>query len=205
MSIIENMKEIESHSFAARLNMASNFSGVLQIAQKEVCVQSLLQELKQSIALDQLLRRIEVLTRQRIDPRYENPWDTALTVYLWTTSLINPEKAKIAAYQVDQLPRCWWAREICSHLLRSSPVRTKSTFQFQMATFAGPQWPAVSGRTEASEEMVLASFLVANPAYIAAANNQIQIGHATEMKWRPCDLPNSEYHLNNDAPVRRAA
>jgi hypothetical protein len=129
MTLDEAMKEIESHEFAARVNVASDLTTFLQAAQAEPSVNCLLEELDSPEMRPAVLSKVYELTQRQVDPRYENPWDTALAVYVWAMSLRDLDLAKVAAKEVVQVPQCWWAAKLSRQLLltQESPVPSASS------------------------------------------------------------------------------
>lgn len=117
MSLNEIMKEIESHEFSAYLNVASDFKTLLRIAEKQEAVLDLLDELDFYEARQIILTRIIALSRIEIDPRYENPWDIPLTIYIWLLSLKDFDLANAAAEILAHLHQSWWAMRISRYIL----------------------------------------------------------------------------------------
>lgn len=114
------LEEIESNEFAVRLGVASNFRTFLRAAQQEEAVWRVLRELYSQggrLVLSQILQRVLELSNEQVDFRYENPWDTALTVYLWLLSLKDSEAAETAASAVSRALNCWWATKIARSVL----------------------------------------------------------------------------------------
>lgn len=89
MTFNEAQMEIESGAMITRLNVASGLKMFLRGIQGEAAVQDLRSMLAARDIQEQVLSRLIQLSRQRIDKRYENPWDTTLTVYLWAISSVN--------------------------------------------------------------------------------------------------------------------
>jgi len=122
MIIDDAMEEIESYEFAARLNVASNLSTFLRIAEKEKAVLILFEELNSPAAQQRIFLRTIELSMSSIDIRYENQWDTALTLYLWAISLKNHALATLMAGVVSRTVQCWWAAKMSYALLKQSPL-----------------------------------------------------------------------------------
>ena len=83
MSFEESLTEIESHEFAARLNLASDFKTFYRGMLQERSVRDLSQELNSLEKRLRLFLRTIQLARQLVDPRFENQWDATLATYLW--------------------------------------------------------------------------------------------------------------------------
>ena len=115
MTIRNLMQEIESPQFSARLNIANNLKTFLRATFSEEASQNLIKQL-----LDfpenrwPLFKRVAELSQKQIDTQYENPWDTALAVYIWALSLVHLEAAQTAADFSLQAENCWWARQVSS-------------------------------------------------------------------------------------------
>ena len=121
MNANEVMHAIESPEFAARVNVASDFQTFLREASEQEAVSSLRRELASDDIRRRLCDRICQLARQQIDLRYENPNDTALTLYLWLLSLKEPQRAKrAAAVVVAHARQCWWATKVAYRLLHDT-------------------------------------------------------------------------------------
>jgi hypothetical protein len=142
MTLNEAMKEIESHTFAARVNVASDLRTFLQAAQAEPSVKDLLEELDSPEKRPAVLSRIYELTQQQVDPRYENPWDTALAIYVWAMSLKDLDLAAIAAEVTARAPQCWWAAKLSRQMLLTQespmPSTSSSTSELAVQIIAGP-------------------------------------------------------------------
>jgi len=137
----EAQREIESDSMAIRLNVASGFKSFLRAIQGERAVCELRKMLETKAAQENLLSRLIELSRQRIDRRYENPWDTALTIYLWLISSVDQNLSDLSAEIVAQAPQCWWAQKLSNQLLKERELQVASSF---LAPNVTSQLPAVS-------------------------------------------------------------
>jgi hypothetical protein len=108
----EALSAIESHAFSARINIASDLSGMLVAARSEKAVSVVWSELNSKERGAELLRRVRDLSSQAVDFRYRNDWDDALAIYFWLLSLSNPEQTDIAAEQILRAPQCYWAAQM---------------------------------------------------------------------------------------------
>ena len=127
MTFQEAQREIESGSMVIRLNVASGLKTFLRAIQGERAVCELRQMLIVKEMQEQVLSRLIELSRQRIDRRYENPWDTALTIYLWLISSVDRDLLDLAADIVAQAPQCWWAQKLSTQLLRERKMQATSS------------------------------------------------------------------------------
>jgi hypothetical protein len=126
MTFQEAQQEIESSALATRLNVASGLKTFLRAIQAERAVCELRKMLVARVTQENILSRLIELSRQRIDRRYENPWDTALTIYLWLLSSIDQNLLSLAADIVAQAPQCWWAQKLSSQLSRERETKAKT-------------------------------------------------------------------------------
>jgi len=117
MNIDEAIAEIESTSMVARLGVASDFRTFVAGIKLEPAVHFLYESMHDPKPVGRVLSRISALSRRHADCRYENPWDTALAVYLWMVAHRDRERAKLAAAIVSQAPQCWWATKLSRKLL----------------------------------------------------------------------------------------
>lgn len=129
MTFEEARMEIESDAMAMRLNVASGLKMFLRGIQAEAAVQELRRMLVAIDIQNQAVSRLIQLSKQRIDRRYENPLDTALTIYLWAISSIDQTLSVLVAEIVAQAPQCWWAQKLSSQLLSEQQIFTKSSVQ----------------------------------------------------------------------------
>lgn len=116
MSFDESMREIESHKVAVHLNVTSGLKNFLKAIQEETAVSALLEQLDSPEKYLKIFSRVIELSKQLVDPRYENQWDIALAIYVWMLSLVNFKLAIMASEIVIQIPRCWWATKISQNL-----------------------------------------------------------------------------------------
>ena len=141
MTFQEAQQEIESSAMATRLNVASGLKTFLRAIQGERAVCALRKMLDATATQENILSRLIELSRQRIDRRYENPWDTALTIYLLLISSVDQSLLILAADIVAQAPQCWWAQKLSSQLLSERETKAKSS---ALAHNITSQLPAVS-------------------------------------------------------------
>ncbi len=119
MSLQEVMQAIESHRFAAELNLASGSSIFYRGLQNHRLFRELSDHVNEpgAGAREAILARLLQLSRQRIELQYGNPFDTAMTTYLTVLDQVeNPETLSSAAEAVSKAPNCWWAAEASMRL-----------------------------------------------------------------------------------------
>lgn len=129
MSWKEALKEIESHEFAAKLNVVSSTQSFFGAASKQPAVLELYRHMIRSGDVrEEALGRIHDLSGLEVDRRYENPNDTSLAVLLWLTHFSAPDYVGIAADLVDRAPQCWYAKKLARRILVPPPINTGNTW-----------------------------------------------------------------------------
>ncbi|MCL1464532.1 hypothetical protein [Argonema galeatum] len=124
------MNRIESHEFAALLNVASSFKVFCRAAYKEQVTKELIEQLRNNPAnIWLVLKRSVDISQKEIDSQYENPWDTAMAVYLWSLSLINLEVAQTASGFVIQAANGWWSAKFANFLLQHEKISHRANFE----------------------------------------------------------------------------
>jgi len=108
MNFEKAIREIEAPELSARLNVASDFRTFLRAAQQEEALRILLEGLNSKENLAKVILRVVELSQKETDPNYENPWDTALAVFLWAVNQKYPDLATALAKIVMRAPECWW-------------------------------------------------------------------------------------------------
>jgi len=136
MNVVAAMRQVESHEFAARINVASDFKTFLRAAWSEEATQFLIESLDSADCQYRLLRRIAELSGASADIRYENPWDIAMAVYLWLLHHGKPILAQLAAENVSRAHRTWWAEKMARHVLLEAHVRSDSVTVYQVVTWS---------------------------------------------------------------------
>jgi hypothetical protein len=136
MNLEQAVNMIESHEFAVRAGLASDLRTFFDAVRQEKSVQYLLsQGTQEQDVVRQLLDRINDLAHRSIDIRYSNPWDAALTAYLWIIHLLDDEWVSLAAKSILQSANTWWAARYAESILSktaSSPRgQSESTGQDQ--------------------------------------------------------------------------
>lgn len=154
MNIHEEMQAIESHDMAVRLNLALTMHQLFMIAQSEEVVLSLREKLKDTENLKSVLLRINELVELSPDPRYENPYDTAVAVYNWVLYNKNIYIGRIAADYASRLRQGFWAPEYARY------VRLEIML-WNGASLSKPSQPEPNAikRTEAGDCFVMTDLL----------------------------------------------
>ena len=118
------ISEIQSPEFDANLNVVSSMDAFFRAANKEPAVREAYRCLRESgERREEVLDRIHDLAFLEVDPRYENPNDTALAVLLWLSYFAFPDDVDIAVDYVSGAPQCWYAAKLASQL--STPPQAK--------------------------------------------------------------------------------
>jgi hypothetical protein len=126
MSLKSVMKDIESHDFSSRVNVASDFRSYLLAIRQQKGTTALIKELESPENLMRVLLRVLELSRERVDLRYENPWDAALATYVWALSKKNSNYAILAAEAVSEVHQIWWAEKLSRHILLGNQFRSSA-------------------------------------------------------------------------------
>ena len=122
----EALEEIQSVEFDANLNVVSGTNSFFRALAQEPAVIEAYQELRNSGDLrEEILGHIYDLAAQEVDPRYANPNDTPLAVFLWLTYFGARDLARIAADRVDHAPQCWYASKLAKRILNPPPSKTE--------------------------------------------------------------------------------
>jgi hypothetical protein len=108
---------IESHRFAALVNVASNLKTFLRALDAQPEARQLSAAIASSEVRSAVLARVIELTGKDFDQGYENPWDSALAADLWLLSRADPEMAAAAAARVRGCSRSWWANKVAEKAL----------------------------------------------------------------------------------------
>ena len=122
--------EIESHKFAARVEVGGSFDLLVKAAGSEESVRDLLARLDSNPEICYaVLQRVLELSQRSPDFRYENPFDTPMTIYLWLLTLTDLALSKMAAEAIIHAPRCWWAAKLANNVLLDQHLRSNSPLQ----------------------------------------------------------------------------
>jgi hypothetical protein len=118
MSLQQLAEQIESHEFAIQTNVVSGTRQFFRAIAEQAPVRQLRSEIQSQDLAHELVIRISKLSHQRVDVRYENPFDTAFATYLWVLQSVHPELARVAAEGIVQAPNCFWSSSLAESLLR---------------------------------------------------------------------------------------
>ena len=158
MNFPEALARIESPEFDAELNVVSGTGSFFQAVAGDSTVRALLEAMDETgFTPEQILGRIYELSMFDPDPRYENPYDTALAVLLWLTAYTDDQLANVGAHYVQLAPRCWYATRLANQVIapsssRSSEYRTPTDHNVARSTHnssTAERWNAVSTASRA--------------------------------------------------------
>lgn len=113
----EALAAIESPYFSGHINIASRFADVASLLAQQKPVRVLMTYAEEPREAAELLVHVVNLCKRSFDVRYENPWDAALTAYLWILQQKHPEFAGLAAERIAHATHTWWAGKLARHLL----------------------------------------------------------------------------------------
>lgn len=157
MNLHEEMQTIESHEMAARLNLALNLRQLFGIAQGEEAINSLRKKLDDAETIKLILLRIHELVELSPDPRYENPYDTAIAIYLWVLFTNNNYVGGFAAEHASRLRQGFWTPEYVRHIQVGDILRNEASLSKPIMLE-----PIDSTRTEANECLIITAMLGSN-------------------------------------------
>jgi hypothetical protein len=124
--IVHLFERIESPAFHAQLGVISGFALFVRALAETPEVQDLTRAALTAEARNALYQRILEVSRRPVDPEFENPWDIALSAYLWALNQQDPSLALAAAEAVVQTEDCWWAKKIGLNIIEAARVHAAS-------------------------------------------------------------------------------
>jgi hypothetical protein len=128
MSRVESLfKVIESHEFAAIVNLASDWKTFARILGSEKAVQDLAGEMSDAGVWEAVCERVLALVPDHGEEGCEHPRDAALAAYLWLLAAKDAPLARSAAAKIAEAPRCWWARKAAERVLSAGKDKGPGT------------------------------------------------------------------------------
>ena len=122
---LEAINAIHSVEFDVTLNVVSSTDSFFEAVRRDPAVLEAYSRMLESGELrEEAMGRLYDLARMETDPRFENPNDTPLAVLLWLTNFAANEFVDNAASWVDQVPRCWHAKELAQRIMNPPPSLT---------------------------------------------------------------------------------
>lgn len=123
ISLEKSFEAIESDTFSAKVGVASSFPTLIDGLTEEPAVTALL-ETSTPEELEAIFARLLLLSQREIDSRYLNPWDFAITTYLWILWQKDMQVAQVAAAIIASVRNLWWGMYLAHHILHSSVSET---------------------------------------------------------------------------------
>jgi hypothetical protein len=117
---------IESRELAAKLGVASDFRTFILAVQRLPQVRTLLRHLRKRSGAEQVLRRIIQLAGAETDYRYTSPWDTALTIYLWTLNLRRHDLGVAASLIIASRRGLRWSGSLARRIMSEVDFKTEA-------------------------------------------------------------------------------
>lgn len=178
--------ELESPDLAASVNVSSGRRTFVDGLSAQPAVGELFRTATEEDNADAILLRVLQIVNQRIDIRYENPHDTALSAYLLALHSTWPKLARIGAEAVRVTPNCWWARELADEVFQGRATSIEEGVAF---TMTGEEKPA-SNSSDTGQLIIDANYasefvrlfggapLVRGDLVLIAVNSGEGFGHA---------------------------
>lgn len=151
------LENIESHEFAAEVNIASHLGMFLAIARESESVRFVQAQLKDAGRVAELTTRAYQRTQEPVDPRYENRWDVSLAVYLWLLATENPKYASSVAYSVLVTPQCWWAHQLARQIIPGA-YEAEDTFEIEVPISVGAFRTYPANNADVGETVLVSAF-----------------------------------------------
>lgn len=127
MNDLQNIfAEIESHSFSAQVNVASNYKTFCRALGSQPEIQKLAPLMKSNEYQQLIFQRVLELSGRPFDQEFENPWDSALAAYVWLLAPTDQALAKMAAARILECHGCWWAKKGAEEVLKFSSIPSSS-------------------------------------------------------------------------------
>jgi hypothetical protein len=169
MTFIPAVREIESHEFSARVNVASG----LRIFLASVASEEAVKGLSRLVAKDRelafkLLRRAGSRAQESVDQRYENPWDAAVAASLWIVSNCYPELTAICAEVSQSLRQSWWTRKLGHEMAGQWNQRSNTAQTTIVVSDEKPQEATQSIAIRTSET---AEYVLSNPIFASLSGD----------------------------------
>ncbi len=128
----ELLEAIEGHRFSAVVNVASDLNHFLQALASTPEFRKLLVLLSARDDRARVLERLLEVAARAVEPAYENPWDAALTAYLYLIWRTDKRQALIAANRVLSCANCWWSEKLAQELVASAPWNASQNNIYQL-------------------------------------------------------------------------
>jgi hypothetical protein len=116
-----------SHEFAAEVKCVSSFTHARRAIAGHADALRLVSLMRaRREAVERVGAQISELVQLSVDPRYESPWDAALSTLLWALSQVVPGATDFFASAVLKAPQVNWARQMASELIAPTKRTTQA-------------------------------------------------------------------------------
>lgn len=177
------MAMVESSTFDAAVGVASDLRTMLKASAGQVS-----RELARAASLPRnrlwLAKRILTLCERDFDVRYQNPLDTAVTVYLWILSMTDPLLAGAVATSVLGLRNGWWAPRFAREVLSERAARGEAATTETLLGFTNAAAIRIDSRIEPREDPEIAAHGFAR--HLQHSDRTVRV------RGRSLGLPNAE-------------
>jgi hypothetical protein len=108
--------------------------------------------------------------RQSRDPRFENPWDTALAAYLWLLQQSSQSLAKLVAGDVVLVSGFWWARKLALRVVMGERYRSYSSSdaRYRASLTSDVRIPFGSSVSDALDSLSIARVAQSDVGFLAS-------------------------------------
>ena len=117
MKLRKLLAHIESTNFSVKANLASGEESFYRNLGKDTLVDELFKMARPRQAAYEIMLKGLELTREEIDLRYANSYDTPYCVYMWVLQHNHTDLAAILAEEVLRAKNCWWAPKKAQEIL----------------------------------------------------------------------------------------
>ena len=114
MTLREAISTVESHEFAARVGVASDWATLIAAIESERAVCDICGDPSNA---RRVAERVLDITRVQVDPRYEHPLDMALAAYLIVLEKLDRDLAQLVAASMLRIPQLWWGSKLARRIL----------------------------------------------------------------------------------------
>lgn len=129
MVLTEDIRSVESPTFASELNLAAGTKAFRRALLNHPDFKRLKKTVESGPDGEAaVIRQIEALVQREIDEHYENPFDVALSAYLAALEWAEDAASVAAAAQsVLGTANCWWAYEVARDVLTKAVATGRVT------------------------------------------------------------------------------
>ncbi len=192
MNLDEVLRIIESHDFAVELNVSSDWGTFQRILREHSAVRRLDELLVLPANQNRVLHRVRELSQREADPRYENQWDVALSVYLSALERHGEVLGRMAASAGRRVSQSWWVPRVVDSVFSSAQAPHYGSVD------AGDSAPAVReglatillGQDDVEDRLIRPDVLRFAPAAVILPNPSTQAPAHDELmaSYPPADF-----------------